>query len=63
MEIREEAKWDNGTPITGEDVAFSLKVMKLPKADNAHLKLYFDYIEDIIIDSENLHTYMTKKNY
>lgn len=53
LEIREEAKWENGTPITGEDVAFSLKVMKLPKADNAHLKLYFDYIEDIIIDPEN----------
>lgn len=53
MEIREEAKWDNGTAITGEDVAFSLKIMKLPKADNAHFKPYFEYIEDIIIDANN----------
>jgi len=53
MEIRPEAKWDNGTPITGEDVAFSLKVLKLPKADNAHFKPYFEYIEDVIIDSNN----------
>jgi len=53
MEVREEAKWDNGTPITGEDVAFSLKVMKLPKADNAHFRPYFEYIEDIIIDADN----------
>jgi len=53
MEIREEAKWDNGTPITGEDIAFSLKVLKLPKADNAHLKPYFEYIEDVVIDANN----------
>ncbi len=53
MEIRKEAKWDNGTPITGEDIAFSLKILKLPKTDNAHLKPYFEYIEDVIIDADN----------
>ena len=53
MEIRAQAKWDNGTPITGEDVAFSLKMMKLPKTDNAQVRIYFEYIEDIIIDPDN----------
>ena len=27
--------------------------MKLPKADNAHFKPYFEYIEDVIIDADN----------
>ncbi len=53
LEMRPEAKWDNGTPITPEDVAFSLKVMKNPTVDNAHLRLYFEYIEDVVIDAEN----------
>jgi len=53
MEIREEAKWDNGTAITGEDVAFSLKIMKLPKTANAHYKPYSEYIEDVIVDADN----------
>jgi len=53
MEIRREAKWDNGTPITGEDVAFSVKIFKLPKANNGHLKPYFEYIEDVIVDANN----------
>lgn len=53
MEIRPEAKWDNGAAITGEDVAFSLKMFKLPKLDNARLKPYFEYIEDVVIDANN----------
>lgn len=53
FEIKDGAQWDNGTPITGEDVAFSLKMLKLPKTDNAHLKLYFEAIEDINIDKAN----------
>jgi peptide/nickel transport system substrate-binding protein len=27
-EIREEAKWDNGSPVTAHDVAFSIKVLQ-----------------------------------
>lgn len=52
-EIRPEAVWDNGDPITGEDVAFSLKVIRAPKSDNQHLKPYFEYIKDIQIDPNN----------
>lgn len=53
MEIKEGAKWDNGTPVTGEDVAFSLKILKLPKADNERIKPYFEYIEDIEVNADN----------
>jgi peptide/nickel transport system substrate-binding protein len=53
MEIRPEAVWDDGTPITGHDVAFSLKVMKTPKVDNQQNKPYFEYIKAIAVDEEN----------
>lgn len=64
-EIEEEARWDNGTPITGEDVAFSLKILKLPKTDNAHLKPYFEYIEEVIVDKDNPRkfTFVCKEPY
>ncbi len=53
MEIRPEAKWDNGTPITAKDVAFSLKMINVPKLDNNQQKPYFEFIKDIEIDKEN----------
>ncbi len=53
MEIRAAAKWDNGTPITGYDVAFTLKVLKNPKTDSRSLKPYFEDVEDIKIDKDN----------
>ncbi len=48
--IRKEAVWDDGSPITGEDVAFSLKVLRCPKVDNSGLNGEFQDIDDIIID-------------
>ncbi len=54
FEIREEAVWDDtGEPITGYDVAFSLKLMKTPGAAAYPLKLYFEYIKDIKVDEKN----------
>lgn len=54
FELRAEAVWDDtGEPITGEDVAFSLKVMKAPGIENGPLRVYFDYIKDISIDEAN----------
>ena len=34
FEIRNEAKWDNGTPITAKDVEFTLKAFKNPKVNS-----------------------------
>lgn len=53
FEIREVAKWDNGTPITAEDVAFSLKTIKVPQTDNGFKKPIFNYIKDIKIYADN----------
>lgn len=53
MEIRKEAKWDDGTPITGNDVAFSLKVLLNPETNCKHDKPYFEKISDLIVDKAN----------
>ena len=53
FEIREAAKWDNGTPITGEDVAFTLKVLRTPQTENQAFKGYVQDIVDVQIDAAN----------
>ncbi len=53
LEIRKEAKWDDGTPITGNDVAFSLKVILNPETDCKHSKPYFEKISDVVVDKGN----------
>lgn len=52
-EIREEAKWDDGTPITAKDVEFAIKVIKNPKVDNINNKPYYEFIEDIVFYDDN----------
>ena len=46
-EIRPEAKWDNGSPITAKDVEFTIKVIKNPKVNNPSAKPYYEFISDI----------------
>lgn len=54
FEIREEAIWDDtGEPITGDDVDFTIKLVKAPGAASSSLSLYFDYIKDIKVDETN----------
>ncbi|AKD05748.1 ABC transporter substrate-binding protein [Pontibacter korlensis] len=52
-EIREEAEWTNGSPVTAEDVAFTLKVAKAPLLNNEGLKPQLEFIRDIRIDAAN----------
>ncbi|MBL0310961.1 MAG: hypothetical protein IPP77_15225 [Bacteroidetes bacterium] len=52
-EIREEAKWDNGTPITGKDVDFSMKVYKCPTVNDESQKPYFELVSDIVTYPDN----------
>lgn len=46
--IRPEATWNNGTPITANDVAFSMKAVMCPKANTVHLQSTCDFIKHII---------------
>jgi peptide/nickel transport system substrate-binding protein len=50
--IREEARWDNGTPVTAQDFITTLKIIRNPKV-NSRLSLYVDFIEDVIADDSN----------
>ncbi len=45
-EIRPEATWDDGKPITADDVEFSFKAVKNPKVDAPSLRPYFEFISD-----------------
>ncbi len=53
FEIHEAAKWDDGTPVTGEDYLFSLKTIFVPGASSAALRSYYKYLKEVIIDLEN----------
>ncbi len=52
-EMRPEARWDNGDPITGEDYAFSIKCAKNPLTDNAQSRTYHSFILDVKVDPTN----------
>ncbi len=63
--IRPEARWDDGKPITAKDIEFTLKVIKNPKVDNARTKPYYEFIEDIkFYDNDPLKfTFICKEVY
>lgn len=52
-EIREEAVWDNGSPITAKDIDFSIKLYKAPVILNEQNRPYFELISDVITYPEN----------
>lgn len=65
FEIHPAATWDNGTPVTGEDFAFSVKVIKNPLVDCAQQRPYCEFIKDVIIDPKNPRRFIvvTKQKY
>ncbi|MCZ2356101.1 MAG: ABC transporter substrate-binding protein [Bacteroidia bacterium] len=50
--IRQNASWDNGTPVTAADVISTLKIIRTPPV-NSRLSLYIDFIEDAVADPAN----------
>ena len=61
-EIHEEAIWDDGTPITGHDVDFSLKAVMNPKVPAAQYRSFSNQFRDIIIDPDNPKKFSTISN-
>ncbi|MFD2245234.1 ABC transporter substrate-binding protein [Pontibacter ruber] len=51
--LRKEAEWASGAPVTAEDVAFTLKVLKAPLVNNESIKPQVEFIQDIILDKED----------
>jgi peptide/nickel transport system substrate-binding protein len=52
-EIRPEATWDNGTPVTANDYILSIKSVLNPKTNCQPLKPYYEWVADIVPDSVN----------
>ena len=53
FEIRPEAVWDNGSPITAEDFVFTMKATFNPKVPAAPYRVYLSFIKEIEIDASN----------
>lgn len=53
FEIRPEAKWANGQPITGADYLFTLKCLLNPGIGAAPWRSYFNFFKDLSIQPDN----------
>ena len=52
-EIREEATWDDGQPVSGDDYVFTMKSIFNPHVESGHLRNRYYFITDIVVDSTN----------
>lgn len=64
-EIRDEAKWDNGSPVTGNDYVFTIKTILNPKTNCEHLKSFYSWVGDVVVDPNNPKKYsvFSKEKY
>jgi peptide/nickel transport system substrate-binding protein len=53
VEIKDEAKWDNGSPITAKDIVFTLKAIKHPNTNAAGYRSYMRHVSDVKVDPKN----------
>lgn len=60
FEIREDASWGDGTPITAEDVEFTLKVIKNPKVKSSRMRHFYHGVLDIKTDKINTKKFEVK---
>jgi peptide/nickel transport system substrate-binding protein len=51
--IRKEATWDDGSPITGHDYAFTVKMAMNPKVDVAQWRGFLTLVTDVQIDPQD----------
>ena len=52
-EILDEATWDDGKPVTGNDFLFSMKAVFNPKLPTQRIAGYFDNVVDVEVDAAN----------
>ena len=53
IEILEEARWDDGSPITGQDYLFTIKAINLPLTNAGKYREFAQHIKKIVIDQSN----------
>ena len=53
-ELRDGIKWDDGSPLTAEDIVFSTKIMLCPLTNNAQIRPnYSSVIQSVEVDENN----------
>ncbi len=52
-ELREEPRWDDGSPLTMDDIFFTCKAIKCPLTNNPHAKPYWENLKEIKTDAAN----------
>jgi peptide/nickel transport system substrate-binding protein len=50
ISLHPDAKWEDGSPVTAQDVLFSLKVAMCPLTGNPQYNTYFEYFKDFRLD-------------
>jgi peptide/nickel transport system substrate-binding protein len=60
--IRPEAHWSNGSPITAKDIEFTLKTILNPLVNNQNIKSLFSYINDFIFYPDNIKKFTVVSN-
>lgn len=53
MELKPEAVWSDGQPMTGHDYAFAVKAGKHPDVQSAAWKPYLQFVYDVKVDANN----------
>ncbi|MBC8172601.1 MAG: hypothetical protein H7X71_01735 [Chitinophagales bacterium] len=48
--LRKDATWDDGSPVTVEDVIFSYKACRSPLTNNPNIKAYVENLKDVTAD-------------
>ncbi len=52
-ELRDDVRWDDGSPLTIEDVLFTFKAAKCPLTENPQAKTTLQNLKDIEVDKQN----------
>ena len=52
-EIRDEATWTSGAPVTAADVVFTVKAILNKKSGASNMRTSIDFVKDITIDATN----------
>jgi peptide/nickel transport system substrate-binding protein len=63
FKIRHDVHFQDGRPLTGEDVLFSIKAIKCPLVNAPFLRVYFDSVVDAQLLDEYTIRFVTKEPY
>jgi len=61
--LRKDATWDNGSPISAEDIVFTFKANLCPVVNNPHAKPYVENISDVVSREADHVTFIMKREY